>query len=80
MGWDNESKKKKKLPKQQELFINLSEDEQAVIGKLTLHETLHIDSLSRELNIPAYQLFSLLLEMEMKGIIKNMPGNMYALD
>lgn len=79
MSWDSQSGKKKKLPKQQELFVNLSADEQAVVDKLTLNETLHIDSLSRELGIPAYQLFSLLLEMEMKGIIRTMPGNIYAL-
>ncbi len=77
MGWDEESKKKK--PQQQQLFVILSDDEQAIVDKLSTQESLHIDQLARELNLPAYQLFSLLLDMEMKGFIKNMPGNMYAL-
>ncbi|MDR0825114.1 MAG: DNA-processing protein DprA [Prevotella sp.] len=79
MGWDSESSKKKKAPRQQELFITLSDEEQVVVNKLADKDSLHIDQLARELNIPAYSLFSTLLNMEMKGIIKNLPGNMYAL-
>ncbi|GAB6008599.1 DNA-processing protein DprA [Dysgonomonas reticulitermitis] len=77
MGWDEQSKKKK--PQQQQLFIILSDDEQAIVDKLSTQDSLHIDLLAGCLNLPAYQLFSLLLDMEMKGLIKNMPGNMYAL-
>lgn len=79
MSWDTQSTKKKKAPRQQELFVVLSAEEQAVIDKLTANDSLHIDQLSRELNIPAYTLFSTLLEMEMKGLIKNTPGNLYTL-
>lgn len=77
MGWDEQSKKKK--PQQQQLFVILSDDEQAIVDKLSTQDSLHIDQLASDLNLPAYQLFSLLLDMEMKGLIKNMPGNMYAL-
>lgn len=77
MGWDGQSGKKK--PQQQQLFVILSDDEQAIVDKLSAQDSLHIDQLARDLNIPAYQLFTLLLEMEMKGLIKNMPGNLYAL-
>lgn len=77
MGWDEQSKKKK--PRQQQLFVILSDDEQAIVDKLSSQDPLHIDQLARDLNLPAYQLFTLLLDMEMKGLIKNMPGNMYAL-
>lgn len=79
MGWDNESIKKKKSPRQQELFITLTSEEQAIVDSLTTNESLHIDTLARELNTPAYSLFSILLDMEMKGIIKNLPGNLYSL-
>jgi DNA processing protein len=79
MGWDDESSKKKKKPVQQNLFTILTDEEQAIVNKLAEKESLHIDQLARELETPAYALFSLLLEMEMKGIIKNMPGNLFAL-
>lgn len=80
MGWDNLSEKKKKAPKQQQLFIELDDEEQAVIEKLKEKEQIHIDQLSRELNLPVYQLFSTLLGLEMKGMIKNLPGNLYSLN
>ncbi|MBB4036660.1 DNA processing protein [Dysgonomonas hofstadii] len=76
MGWDEPSKQKQITAKQQELFIILTDEEQSIVNKLS-RDGLHIDQLSRELNIPAYQLFTTLLEMEMKGIIKNTPGNLY---
>jgi DNA processing protein len=79
MGWDNEPSKKKKTTAQQSLFTILTNEEQAIANKLAENESLHIDQLARELETPAYSLFSLLLEMEMKGIIKNMPGNLFAL-
>lgn len=80
MNWDKESLKREKQPKQQELFANLSEEEEAIINKLKEQEVIHIDQLSRELNIPTYQLFSTLLELEMKGFVKNLPGNLYSLN
>jgi DNA processing protein len=78
MSWD-EASVQKRQPRQQQLFVILSDEEQAVVDKFATVEALHVDQLASALKIPAYQLFSLLLEMEMKGIIKNMPGNMYAL-
>ncbi|MDR1882754.1 MAG: DNA-processing protein DprA [Prevotella sp.] len=79
MGWDEESRKKQKMPRQQNLFLVLTGEEQTVVDKLATVESLHIDQLARELDIPAYRLFATLLELEMKGAIKNLPGNMYAL-
>ena len=79
MGWDNQSQKKKKEPRQQDLFASLTTEEQSILDKLSDSESLHIDQLARELDIPVYQLFTTLLEMEMKGIIKNLPGNLYTL-
>jgi len=80
MGWDDQSMKKKKAPRQQELFITLTDEEQSVVNKLTEQSSLHIDQLAQELGLPAYQLFAILLELEMKGVIKNLPGNIYSLN
>lgn len=77
MGWDNTSATKKQAAKQQELFTILTPEEQKIADKLSQQEGVHIDQLSRDLNIPVYQLFTTLLEMEMKGIIRNTPGNLY---
>lgn len=77
MNWDNEKSKKTKLPKQQQLFIDLNEEEQQIIDKLSTEGAKHIDQLAKELAIPAFQLFSTLLELEMKGILKTLPGSIY---
>lgn len=74
MNWDT---KKQKSPKQQQLFLDLSPTEQNIIDKLNLEGAKHIDQLAKELSTPAFQLFSTLLELEMKGLIKNLPGSIY---
>lgn len=79
MGWDEKNSKGKKQPKQTELFLNLSDEEQKVIDIVTENNPIHVDQLASKAEIPAHQLFSVLLEMELSGLIKNMPGNMYSL-
>lgn len=79
MGWDDKSQKAKKQPKQHELFLDLNDEEQLIVDILTKDATMHVDMMANNTGIPAYQLFSLLLDMELKGLIKNLPGNMYAL-
>lgn len=80
MGWDNESRIKKKKTIQRELFIELTTEEQSITDKVREKEPIHIDQLATELNMPTYQLFSTLLELEIKGIIKNLPGNLYSIN
>ncbi|NDV67825.1 DNA-processing protein DprA [Dysgonomonas sp. 25] len=80
MNWDEASQKKKKVPRQQQLFMDLSSEEQKIVNTLQNYpEGIHIDLLAREAEIQVYQMFSILLEMEMKNLIKNLPGNMYSL-
>lgn len=79
MGW-NEHSKKNSNPKQQSLFIDLTPEEQKITDTLKdKKDGMHIDILARESNIAVYQLFSILLNMEIKGLIRNLPGNMYSL-
>lgn len=80
MGWDTESVNKRKEPRQQELFLDLTTDEADIINYLKGDDSVHIDQLARMLNIPTYQLFTTLLELEMKGLVKNLPGNLYSLN
>lgn len=77
MNWDYNSQKKQKAPRQQQLFADLNEEEQSIIDKLTGCGAMHIDQLAKELSIPAFQLFSTLLELEMKQLIKALPGSIY---
>lgn len=79
MGWSKEASSAKQQPVQRNLFMDLNSEEQAIVNILSQKGNLHIDSLAREANIPAFQLFSILLELEMKSLVKNMPGNILGL-
>ncbi|NDW08884.1 DNA-processing protein DprA [Dysgonomonas sp. 520] len=78
MNWDT-SKKKQAQAKQRQLFLDLSENEQAVYDILFQSESVHINLLSSQVEISVSQLFPTLLEMEMKGIIEPQPGGLYKL-
>jgi len=75
MGWN--SSKNAIKPRQQVLFPDLSPDEQAIYDLLALEENIHVNDLSAKAEIPVSQLFYMLLEMEMKGIIEPLPGGQY---
>lgn len=76
MQWDA---KNKVQPRQQELFLDLSPDQQAIYDLLLENDSLHINALSTQSNIPLTSLLPLLLMMEMKGIIRTLPGSNYEL-
>lgn len=77
MQWD--VNKKLNIPKQQQLFLDLSPNEQAVYDLLAASESLHINSIANQVSIHVSELLSLLLTMEMKGIVKTVPGGSYQL-
>jgi DNA processing protein len=77
LGWDDPVKTK--APVQQLLFQELTGDEQLLTDQLKRGEKVHIDQLSSILEMPVSKLSSLLLEMEFKGVIETLPGNLYRL-
>ncbi len=77
LGWDVSPSQK--IPLQQQLFINLTPDETAVTGLLNSEKKMHIDTLARTLEWPLNRISSLLLELEFKGVVECLPGNLYRL-
>ncbi|NDW17611.1 DNA-protecting protein DprA [Dysgonomonas sp. 216] len=77
MNWSNTTTKT--VPKQKELFLNLTEEQQKIYDVLQQSDSTHVNLLSVETEIPVSQLFFILLEMEMAGLIKPQPGGMYQL-
>jgi DNA processing protein len=75
MNWGNDSKTA--ATRQQQLFPDLTGDEQTIYDALTGCDCKHVNLLSIETGIPVSQLFFTLLEMEMKNIIKPLPGGVY---
>lgn len=64
---------------QTQLFINLNENENEIYSLLQQHEKLSIDELTLKLAMPISTLNTSLLQLEMNGIIANLPGKMYKL-
>ncbi len=65
--------------KQTELFIELNEKETEIIHFLKDKGKSQIDFLAIALNCPTYQLMPVLLELELKNLIKPLPGKFFDL-
>ncbi len=76
LNWDL-SKPKKIENIQPQLFLNLSENEQKIYDYLKQNGKQLLDVISLDCNIPTYQLSSILLQMELKGAIKPLPGKLF---
>ncbi|AUC85483.1 DNA-protecting protein DprA [Polaribacter sp. ALD11] len=76
LNWDL-AEKPKAIQKQ--LFLELNENEQKIYDLLHEKGQQLLDVISLECNIPIYQLSSILLQMELKGISKPLPGKMFEL-
>lgn len=79
MNWDIEVKRKTIDGVQRSLFDDLTTDEERVVNVLQQGETFHIDEISSRTALPIYQLSSLLLDLEFKGVVKPLPGSSYKL-
>lgn len=77
MGWGKVNLSPHKAEAKQ-LTLNLSDEEEKIFHILQQQE-LHIDFIAIESGIPITQLSSILLEMEMRGVIQALPGNRYRL-
>jgi DNA processing protein len=75
LNWDLEPKTS--TPKQHELFIELNEIEQKIYDHLFKTGKKVLDAIALECRIPVYKLAPMLLQMELKGVIKPLPGKLF---
>lgn len=76
LNWDI-SESDKKIPVQNELFVTLNDTEQKIYEYLLQNGKQLFDVIAYKCEIPVYKLSSLLLEMELKGIVKPLPGKLF---
>lgn len=74
LNWDLQEKS---IPIQKQLFVELDEKEQKIYDVLHEKGPQLLDVIALECNIPTYQLSSILLQMELKGVLKPLPGKMF---
>lgn len=82
MGWQDDKTRRKQLSDgiQQDLFPELSHEEQLIVNALRNKERLQLNIISVSTGIPAGRLSGLLFSLEMKGIVRMIPGGMYRLN
>jgi DNA processing protein len=77
MGWAGARPSKKH---QQELFHQLSPEEQQVANALQGKDGVHADDLMLQTGLTTAKVGALLLQMEMMGIVRALPGKMFRLN
>ena len=77
MNWDT---KKVRRPVQQQLFITLTPEEQTIIDLLQTRDSVHSDELFHQSGLANSMLAATLLQLEMQGLIKSLPGKLYRMD
>ena len=75
LGWDMQ---KKTRPHQAQLPLAMNEEEETVIGILAKEET-QINTLVVQANLPIHRLSPILFEMELRGVVRCLPGGFYKL-
>lgn len=76
LNWDIQKTPK---PVQKTLFVELTEEEQKIYDYMKENNQELLDVMAVETGIPTYQLASILLQMELKGVVKPLPGKLFEL-
>jgi len=76
MNWDKEVPKNES--KQGSLFLDLDRDEQEVMGILASKEKLNMDMIALQAKLSIPIIMQVLLQLELKGLVRTLPGNLYA--
>ena len=77
LGWENNLAKTDAV--QSKMFVELSPEEELMVGLLCSEGKLGIDILSIKSNLPMSKVSSLLLKMEFEGLVRVLPGKIYSL-
>ena len=75
LGW--ELHENQEVTIQRELFVDLNETEKSIYHYLQLNGKQLLDTVALECNLPIYKTSSSLLHMEMKGVIRPLPGKLF---
>lgn len=78
MGWDDAGKGS--TARQQKILFDLAPEENIIIEILKQHGSLTIDQISNLVQLGISQLSSVLLNLEFKGAIRNLPGKIYKIN
>lgn len=74
LNWNIDNKSK---PVQKQLFVELESDEQKIYDFLLKNGKELLDIIALQCDFPIYKISGLLLNMELKGVIRPLPGKLF---
>jgi len=74
LNWDIENKSK---TIQKQLFVELEDDEQLIYEYLLKNGKELLDTIALQCNFPIYKISGILINMELKGVIRPLPGKLF---
>ena len=75
LGWELEDNTKPAIQKQ--LFVELDDNEKAIYKYLRENEKQQLDVIAINCKLPIFKVASILLTMELKGVIRPLPGKLF---
>ncbi len=75
LNWQLEDNQKPAVQKQ--LFVELDDNEKVIYNYLKENDKQLLDVIALQCNIPTYKLAGTLLTMELKGVIRPLPGKLF---
>ncbi|MDO7172197.1 DNA-processing protein DprA [Mariniflexile sp. AS56] len=75
LNWQLEDEKKPAIQKQ--LFVELDATEKLIYSHLKDNEKQQLDMIAINCNLPIFKVASVLLNMELKGVIRPLPGKLF---
>jgi DNA processing protein len=75
LNWELQQKGDKVIQKQ--LFVSLDENEQKIYDFLIQNGKKELDTIALECDFPVFKMSSILLNMELKGVIRPLPGKLF---
>ena len=75
LGWDLDRKPKPSV--QTQLFPTLTREEELVYDYLKDHQKEQLDSIGIGCNLPSYKTATILFDLEMKGLVRPLPGKLF---
>lgn len=76
LGWQLKEALK---PRQTQLFVEMDEEEKVVYRFLKEKDKELLDVIALECNLPVYKIATILMNMELKGIVRPLPGKLFQL-
>jgi len=75
LNWEKDIESKKTIQKQ--LFIELSDAEKEVYNYLLKEGKQQMNMIGLHCNLPIFKVASLLMNLELKGVVKPLPGKIF---